>query len=245
MSDRTETATARFSTRPLYLQVRDQLAARIAAGEWKPNVAIPSEGDLARQLGVSSGTMRKALELMEGEHLLRRRQGRGTFVNDQTSDELTKRYSSIRMGDGNHVAEEVAVLDISQAPASPAECSRLRLRPDDGVWRIRRVRRHKGEPFTVEDVALPAALFPDLGEQKEPPRRISVIARQYGLLLGGGNERISLGSASPSVAATLNLQAGVPILILDRLLHTLDGRAIEWRLAMGQFAGKHYLAQIH
>ena len=55
---------SRFLTRPLYLQVRDALAARIAGGEWKPNSAIPNEGDLAREFGVSSGTMRKALDLM-------------------------------------------------------------------------------------------------------------------------------------------------------------------------------------
>lgn len=244
MSDGMET-TVRFSTRPLYLQVRDALAERIAAGEWKPNVAIPNEGDLAREFGVSSGTMRKALELMEDEHLLRRRQGRGTFVNDQASDELTIRYSNIRTADCERVTGDVAILDISEASAIPTECSRLRLRPTDRVWRIRRVRRHKGEPFMVEEVVLPVLLFPHLSDRKEPPRHIADIAQQYGVLLGTGNERISLGSASPSVAETLNLRAGVPILVLDRLLHTLDGRAVEWRVAMGHFADMHYLAQIH
>ena len=74
-----------FSKRPLYLQVRDALAARIAAREWKPHVAVPNESDLAREFGVSAGTMRKALELMRQERLLTRRQGRGTFVNDLAS----------------------------------------------------------------------------------------------------------------------------------------------------------------
>jgi GntR family transcriptional regulator len=244
MSDGMET-TVRFSTRPLYMQVRDVLAARIAAGEWKPNIAIPNEGDLAREFGVSSGTMRKALELMESERLLRRRQGRGTFVNDQASDELTIRYSNIRTTDGKRITDDVAILSISEASANPAECTRLGLRPDDRVWRVRRVRRHKGKPFMVEDVALPAVLFPHLGEQKELPRRIDVLAQHYGILLGKGNERVSMGSASPPVAETLHLQTGASILILDRLLHTLDGRAAEWRLGMGHFADKYYLAEIH
>ena len=100
LSNRSMIGPSRFATRPLYLQVRDALAARIAMGEWKPNAAIPNEGDLAREFGVSSGTMRKALDLMEGERLLTRRQGRGTFVNDQSSDELSVRYSNIRTADG-------------------------------------------------------------------------------------------------------------------------------------------------
>ena len=91
---------SKFSTRPLYLQVRDALATRIAGGEWKPNAAIPNESDLAREFGVSSGTMRKALDLMEGERLLTRRQGRGTFVNDQSSEELAERFSNIHATGG-------------------------------------------------------------------------------------------------------------------------------------------------
>ena len=75
----------RFFTQPLYLQLRDALAERIARGEWKPGIAIPGEGDLARQLGVSKGTVRKSLDLLESEGLLSRRQGRGTFVIDPAS----------------------------------------------------------------------------------------------------------------------------------------------------------------
>jgi len=235
----------RFSTRPLYLQVRDALAARIAMGEWKPNTAIPNEGDLAREFGVSSGTMRKALDMMESERLLTRRQGRGTFVNDQASDELAVRYSNIRTSDGERVTSETNVLQVSQGTANPAECARLRLKPDDRVWRIQRLRVYKGKPFMVEEVVLPAALFPDLDEQKGFSQRIVVLAQQFGILLGKGEERISIGSASAEVAQALGLEAGVPLLVLDRLVFALDGRAVEWRLGRGQFTDKYYQAEIN
>jgi GntR family transcriptional regulator len=235
---------SKFSTRPLYLQVRDALAARIAGREWKPNSAIPNEGDLAREFGVSSGTMRKALDLMEGERLLTRRQGRGTFVNDQSSEELAERFSNIHATDGERIAGESKMLSIVQAPANPAECARLRLRADDKVWRIQRVHLHKGEPFMIEEVAMPVALFPDLDAQEVVNHRIVVLAQQYGILLGRGEERVSIGTASPSVAETLSLKAGAPILVLDRLVHDLDGQAVEWRLGMGHFTDKYYLAEI-
>jgi GntR family transcriptional regulator len=244
MSDRTPRAT-HFARRPLYLQVRDALAARIAAREWKPNVAIPNESDLAREFGVSPGTMRKALELMEGERLLRRRQGRGTFVNDQTSDELLMRYRNIRTADGNRIAGEIKVLNISLATPSPAECARLLVAQDDCVWRIRRIRGDSGKPFMVEDSVVPAALFPALDTQDELSRGIPVLAQQYGILLGKGDERISIGSASSAVAETLNLSFGAPILMLDRLLHTIEGHVVEWRLGTCHFADKYYLSKIH
>jgi GntR family transcriptional regulator len=71
-----------------------------------------------------------------------------------------------------------------------------------------------------------------------------VLAQQYGLLLGKGDERVSIGAASPEVAEMLGVNAGIPILLLDRLVHDLSGRAVEWRLGMGYFADKYYLAEI-
>jgi GntR family transcriptional regulator len=213
-------------------------------GEWKPNTAIPNEGDLAREFGVSSGTMRKALDMMESERLLTRRQGRGTFVNDQASDELAVRYSNIRTADGERVTADATVLQVSQGTANPAECARLRLKPDDRVWRIERLRQHKGKPFMVEEVVLPAALFPGLDEHKDFSQRIVVLTKQFGILLGKGEERISMAAASPEVAQALSLEAGAPLLVLDRLVFALDGRAVEWRLGRGQFADKYYQAEI-
>src|SRR5262245_61678184 len=201
----------RFSTRPLYLPVRDALAARLAMGEGEPHTAIPNEGDLAREFGVSSGTMRKALDMMESERLLTRRQGRGTFVNDQASDELAVRYSNIRTSDGERVTSDTNVLQVSQGTANPAECARLRLKSDDRVWRIQRLRAYKGKPFMLEEVVLPAALFPGLDEQKDFSQRIVVLAQQFGILLGKGEERISIAAASPEVAQSLNLEAGAPL----------------------------------
>src|SRR5512134_1810140 len=123
----------RFATRPLYLQVRDALASRIAMGEWKPNAAIPNETDLAREFGVSPGTMRKALDLMEGERLLTRKQGRGTFVNDAASGNLAIRFSNIRDANGQRLAGEAETGEMAQCAASDEEIARLQLEPSDEV----------------------------------------------------------------------------------------------------------------
>ena len=209
--------TSRFSTRPFYLQVRDALAERIAGGEWKPGTAIPNESDLAREFGVSPGTMRKALDLLEAEHLLTRRQGRGTFVNDQASEELAVRYSNIRGGGGERIGGDVQLLSIAEGPVSESECMRLRVRMHERVHRIRRLRLSEGRPYMLEEVVMPAALFPGLSEQV-PSHRIVVLAQQFGVLLGKGEERITIASASPDVARALRVEPATPILNLDRVV---------------------------
>ncbi len=117
----TRPATHRFSTCPLYLQVRNAIAQRIMSGEWKPRTAIPSENELAREFNVSVGTMRKALDVAEAERLLTRRQGRGTFVNDPSSSEHAARYSNIRSRKGDHIGGDVTILNVLETTVNERE----------------------------------------------------------------------------------------------------------------------------
>jgi GntR family transcriptional regulator len=245
MPDDTTTPRLRLVGRPLYLQVRDAVAERIARGEWKPGDAIPNEGDLAREFGVSAGTMRKALEVLEGARLVTRRQGRGTFVNTQARAELAARYSNIRGPDGQPIVDEVRTLDIGEGPATKAERSRLGLRLQDHVYRIRRVRVHDGRPFMVELAAIPAALLPDgPGKDDDIPGRIAELAQRLGLLPGKAEERVAMGEAGPETAEALGIEVGAPILVLDRVVLALDGRALEWRVGHCHLGDLHYTAQM-
>jgi hypothetical protein len=60
--------------------------------------------------------MRKALGLIEDERLVTRRQGCGTFVNDQACDALASRFCNIRGVDGEPVAGQVEAAERSQRP---------------------------------------------------------------------------------------------------------------------------------
>lgn len=236
---------SRFSIRPLYLQVRDALAQRIASGEWKPGAAIPNETDLAREFGVSPGTIRKAMGMLEEERLLSRRQGRGTFINDQSSAELSVRYVSIRAPNGEPIDGDVRDMELSQGVADEGECRRLKLRASERVYRLRRVRLCKGEPFMVEDSSMPAALFPALHESQDISHRIVVLAQRFGVLLGKAEERICITQAPSDIALLLQVASQAPIMMLDRVLLGLDGRPVEWRVGHCHLVGLHYVSEIH
>jgi GntR family transcriptional regulator len=148
-----------FSTRPLYLQLRDALAERIAAGPWKPGTCIPNEYDLASDFGVSAGTLRKALNIMTDEHLITRRQGRGTFVNDPASYGLVNRFSKLCGTDDKPIIGRVETTNLTEGRANKTECLRLQLRDQEPVWRIRRTRFRDNRVYMYEEVSLPAELF--------------------------------------------------------------------------------------
>src|SRR5262249_39924464 len=150
---------------------------------------LPNESDLGRELGVSSGTVRKAMELLEADKLVTRRQGRGTFVRDPASDELACRFIRLRTADGESVSGEVVSQVMSEGVADDLERRRLRLGAGDGVYRIRRVRHHRGRNLMVADVTLPAVLYPRLAGKSDIPTRVGALAPWNGMLLGRAEER--------------------------------------------------------
>jgi GntR family transcriptional regulator len=228
----------------LYLQVRDVLAHRIATGEWTPGFAVPNERELAHELGVSTGTVRKALELLEAQKLLTRRQGRGTFVNDPASDELGCRFLRLRTADGESFSGQVTSQSISEGTANELECTRLRLRAGDPVYRIRRVRRHRGRAFLVADITLPAALYPRLAGEGDVPDRIGALAPWNGMLLGKAEERVSIRASSADVGGLLGVEAGTPVMLLDCVLFLLGtDQPVAWRIGHVHLPDGHYLAE--
>ncbi|MBQ1764323.1 MAG: GntR family transcriptional regulator, partial [Aquincola sp.] len=65
---------------PLYRVVKRSLLQAIEAGRYPAGGALPSEAELSAALGVSIGTLRHAVDELVAEHILVRRQGRGTYV---------------------------------------------------------------------------------------------------------------------------------------------------------------------
>ena len=238
------TAVGRFSTRPLYLQVKDMLIQRIAAGTWKPGAAIPNEIELSRELGISVGTVRKALDEMESERLISRRQGRGTFVIDQTSNEHAVRFSNIRDVNGLRITGSVASCSVATAAASEAESSRLQLRAGDPIFHIHRVRTHKDALLMVEDATVPQSRFPGLPQEEDVSPSIVVLAHRYGVLLGRAEEKVGVTAAKGGIAKALKVPDGTPLLTLDSVVYAIDGRPIEWRIAHCHLSDNHYLAEM-
>jgi GntR family transcriptional regulator len=228
----------------LYLQVRDALAERIASGQWKSGTPIANEGDLARELGVSGGTVRKALELMEAQRLITRRQGRGTFVRDQSSDDHAARFCRFRGPSGERLSGRAFLHEISEGTANEQESRRLHLSAGEPVYRLRKTRQHRGKVSMVRDAVVPAALFPGLPDRRELAGCITTLAHAYGILAGTGEERISLCRAEPGVAETLAVACGTPVIHLDRVVLMLDGPPLEWSTAYCHIAEGYYLTDV-
>jgi GntR family transcriptional regulator len=234
----------RLAARPLYLQVRDVLVQRIVVGHWKPGATLPNETQLAQQLGISIGTVRKALDLMEVERIVTRRQGRGTFVNDYASAETTFPFSMFHNAEGQRISGVKHGRSITREPAGAEEAARLGLRRGDEVIRIARLRTHQDQTFMTETCLLPAKLFPRLPDDFGS-YRLSALAQLNSILVGRADERVDIAPANAQHAADLDVAEGTPLLRLDRVIFSDHEDALEWRVAHCFMRNERYLVRFN
>lgn len=234
----------RLEVRPLYLQVRDALVQRIVIGHWKPGASLPNEGQLAQQLGISIGTVRKALDVMEAERIVTRRQGRGTFVNDYSAAETTFPFSMFHDFEGRRISGHKRARSISRVQASAGEAERLGLLQGDEVIRIERMRDHQDRTFMTEVCLLPAKLFTRMPEDFGC-YRLSALAQLNSILVARADERVDIAIAQAQDAADLDVAEGTPLLRLDRIIRSDHDHVLEWRVALCFMRSESYLVRIN
>jgi len=116
--------------RPLYLQVKEQLRHRIAVGDLPPGAEIPSIRQLAADIRVSVITIKRAYLELELEGVIQTRQGRGSFVAENTG--LDARLKEQELDQHLYAAAEVAAL--------------LSLSEEELTARLRRIVRDRKTP---------------------------------------------------------------------------------------------------
>lgn len=231
--------------RPLYRQVKERLVRRIAAGEWQAGRIIPSEFQIAAELAVSQGTVRKALDEMTAENLLVRRQGVGTFVASHDEDRILFQFFKLTRDDGLREFPDSQVLTVERARANADEASRLALSRNAHVVRIHRLRSLGGAVAVSERIAVPAARFPDLDRADPVPNNLyGLYGERYGVTVARATESLKAVSCPASDAALMGIAPAMPVLAIDRLATDLDGREVEWRVSLCRTDRFHYLSDL-
>lgn len=218
-----------FMALPLYQTVIDAVIARIAAGELLPGGILPSETQLAAETGVSQGTARKALTVLEQHGIVRREQGRGTFVTARTPDSSLFNFFRLRERDGTIIRPELVDEGIIERPATKAERETLHGRPET-VFEINRIRNLKGIASAIEIAVVSADMFPGLARRAPLPSALYVLYQQaYGCIVLRAEETITAVSADLREAGLLGVAQGAPLLCVERLAHDVLDRVVERR----------------
>ena len=219
---------------PLYARVERIITDRIADRTWPPGHMLPSENDLAAELGVSQGTVRRALDALFRRHVVERRQGRGTFVASHTSERALFHFFHLTDLAGGISAPTSRVLSLAREGATAEEAARLALKAGAAVIRIGRVRLLRGVARVAETIALPAARFRGfrlpVGEEMQDELYVHY-QRHFGVSVARAEDALSAAEATAEEAAMLGVAPRAPLLVVERVARDLAGRPVEWRVS--------------
>jgi GntR family transcriptional regulator len=214
-----------LSHTPLYLQLEQALRVALATGTWKPGQALPPERELAEELQVSRITLRKALDLLEAEGLLLRRQGSGTFVNPRVEQPLTTLTGFSQEMELRGLEAHNRWLQKGVYPASPEEAAAFGLEVGTLISRLERVRLAGDEPLALELAVLQTCHLP---RPQEVGSSLYAHLDQHQLRPVRASQRIRAIAASPRVAELLRLRPTDPVLYLERHTYLPDGSLLEF-----------------
>jgi len=232
---------------PRYQQLRDDLVLRIAAGEWAPGEAIHTEAALSAAYAVSTGTLRKAIDLLVAEGVLTRSQGKGTFVRRPRFDSSLFRFFRFKSSNGEAVRPSARILQRSVMLPDDGVRQALQLGTRAKVIHLSRLRLVDGRPVLSEDIWLPRDGFEalvTLAVDDFDDLLYPLYERLCKQVVATARETLRVGQASKSVAKVLDMHPGAPVIHVNRVALNFAGRPVECRSTVGSAEGFQYEIEI-
>jgi GntR family transcriptional regulator len=218
---------------PLYQRVAVQIRAAISAGRIPAGAQIPTEDELALHFGVSLITIRSALKDLQDTGLIERRQGRGTFVRQARARTAEWGLGSVADLVITGRLTTVSVLRCARDPAPAWVREIMEVPPTTRLLHVRITRNQYDKPLMMTDAWFPPAVGkliqrPDLTSLfAASPLLIEVVERLTGTTVADMRQTMTAGLATEDVAQTINVPAGSPVLIINRVNRTDDGRLLQ------------------
>ncbi|HEY4318247.1 MAG TPA: GntR family transcriptional regulator [Herbaspirillum sp.] len=233
-----------FPDLPLYKEVKRQMVEALSSQEWKPGVAVPSGRSLSARLGVSMGTVRKAIDELVLENILVRQQGRGTFVAEHSPESRMFRFFNYETHDGVQKEPEVAIVGFSESKADKIVAAKLGIAPGATVLNILTVRGF-GSPMMFDHIRIPKKFFRKMTrESLLPSAMYRQYQSQYGINVVRLEEAVRAANASEEQAAILQVAPGTALLEVHRVAYSFHDRPVEYRISYINTAHHQYVRSV-
>jgi len=235
------------SYKPLYEQIKVLLTQSLIGGEWHPGDVIPSEIDLAGRYKVSQGTVRKAIDSLASEHILIRRQGKGTYVATHKEEDVKLRFLRLTAATGEKEALNSDLISYKKNKADARKANILDLKAGSTLIEVKRLLTFSGRPLIYDHIAIPAVPFKGLNASRIEGNNgsmYSMYETEYGIRMIRAEERLTAVAASSEVAEALHLELGAPLLSIERVSYTYGDKPMEWRLGLCLTDDHHYMNEL-
>lgn len=211
---------------PLYIQVASALRRRIETGQWRQGQQISTLEALEQEFEVARVTVRQAVELLQDEGLVRRHQGRGTFVADKLEDKhwlkLETTWESLVESIRDNVPTMIRVEDPPPHPKLAEGEGRL---AGEYVF-LRSVQLKNGSPYALVDLHLDRAIYAESPRAFLTHTALPIVATRKAADIARAHQTMVIGAADPNAAALLKVPLGTPTAECHCVVTNRNGVAI-------------------
>ncbi|MSQ57824.1 MAG: GntR family transcriptional regulator [Limnohabitans sp.] len=231
----------------IYLVLREQLK------EGKFEQGLPSELLLTKQFGVGRVTVRRALQELAGEGLIKREPGRGprpvdAWINTPDIRNLKERPIQRRLtGLMENIVKmslqtSVKVLKLENLLPLPAVQHALQIEADERVYKIIRVRSSADSSLSYITAHVPVRVLPVVNRQILKRNPILMLIEKNGVSLGRVHQTITARQADGDVALALDVKVGSALLQVERIIFDANDKPVQ--LLQGLYRPDRYVYHI-
>ncbi len=208
--------SARSSALPKFIQLSEMLIREIAAGHLADGARLPPERDMADDLGVAVGTLRKALADVEAKGLLDRVQGSGNYVRHRPAVDSVYAFFRLELLKGGGLPT-AKVLSVDRL-AKPEGFARLG--GDAEGHRIIRLRSLDGVLIALEEIWLDGAQREAVAVADLSDSLYHFYRHELGLVIASVEDRIGVDAMPDWTPQAFHLNAGDPAGYIERVSWT-------------------------
>ena len=218
-----------------YQEVKQRITEDLVRGRYPMGQALPAEKDLSKELDVSIGTLRKAVDELVAEGILVRRQGRGTYVAEHDLKRLLYYFFHVVKHDADKkINPRVELVSLTSAVATKEEATKLQIKEGAAVWRLVNCLYLEDKCVMIDQITLDKKRFQKLNRSDYINREGSIYQlyqMKYGQTVVRSSERLRAGLASKQHAEWLGIKANSPVLVIRRVALGIQDDPIEWRVS--------------
>ena len=218
-----------------YEEVKQKITEDLVRGRYPMGQALPAEKDLSKELDVSIGTLRKAVDELVAEGIVVRRQGRGTYVAEHDLKRLLYYFFHVVKHDVDKKANpRVELVSLNTAVATKEEASKLNIKEGAPVWRLVNCLYLEERCVMIDQITLDKKRFKNLNRAEFINREGSIYQlyqMKYGQTVVRSSERLRASLVSKQHAEWLDIKPNSPVLVIRRVALGIQDDPIEWRIS--------------
>ena len=206
---------------PLYLQVSEWIRENIYKGDLTTGDRVPSENQIMDILGVSRGTVKKAVTMLVNEGLLVQVQGKGTFVKSENiSYSLGEGLLSFAESlESQHLHFETEVIESRRDVASKLVASKLGIEVGAPILYLKRVRSVEGEKVMLIENRINIAHCPGIEDIDFNSNNLfPTVERLSGKKIASSESRYAAKIIGAERGHYLEVHEDAPVLHLEQIV---------------------------